>query len=177
VRFRAGAAVAAAAVLLGFAAAGEAGAGSVLSAHGIGSVSFDVSKQVALRELDALFGAPAARGINTGCGARYTEVEWHDLVAEFRSGRFTGYRYLIGGWPLTTKGSPRETAFAGIAPKLVTSAGVTLGTALADARRDDGMLKFVGVDRWRARDGLVLRADEGSPPRIVEIQVGTCGDF
>ncbi len=171
------AAVAAAAVLLGFAAVGEAGAGSVLSAHGIGSVRFGVSKQAALRELAAILGAPNARGINTGCGARYTEVEWHDLVAEFRSGRFTGYRYLIGGWPLTTKGSPRETAFAGVAPKLVTAAGVTLGTPLEDARRDDGVLEFVGVDRWRGRDGLVLRANESTPPRIVEIQVGTCGDF
>lgn len=148
-----------------------------LTAHGIGAVRFGVAKTVAVRELTRLFGASSARGVNTGCGSRYTEVEWHDFVAEFRLGRFTGYRYLLGGWPLSTAGSPRELVRTGVSPQLVTPAGVTLGTTLSDARRAYGRLRFVGVDRWRGTDGLLLRADERSPRRIVEIQVGTCGDF
>ena len=173
---RLGVVLAAATVLLGLAAGSSADAGPTLGPHGIGSVRFGLTKPTAVAELRVLFGAPTARGINTGCGPRYTEVEWHDLIAEFRLGRFTGYRYVLGGWPLTTTGSPRELVRTGLAPRLVTQAGVTLGTPLADARRDYGTLRFVGVDRWRA-DGLVLRASESSPPRIVEVKVGTCGDF
>jgi len=65
----------------------------------------------------------------------------------------------------------------GVTPRLETRAGVTLGTPLADARRAYRGLRAAGVDRWRTADGLLLRTSERSPPRIDEIQVGTCGDF
>jgi hypothetical protein len=169
--------LAAATVLLGFAAGSSADARPTLGPQGVGGVRFGLTKATAVAELRGLFGAPTSRGVNTGCGPRYTEVEWHDLIAEFRLGRFTGFRFVLGGWPLTTAGSPRELVRTGVVPQLVTHAGVTLGTPLADARRDYGTLRFDGVDRWRAADGLVLRTSESSPPRIVEIKVGTCGDF
>jgi hypothetical protein len=169
--------LAAAAVLLGSAAGDAARTGPALGAHGIGGVRFGLARAEAVAELRVLFGAPTSRGVNTGCGPSYGEVEWHDLVAEFRRGRFTGYRYLLGGWPLTTPGSPRQVVLTGVAPRLATGAGVTLGTTLADARHDYGALRNAGVDLWRTADGLLLSANESSPPRIAEVRVGTCGDF
>ncbi len=44
------------------------------------------------------------KGANTGCGPRYSEEEWDEFVAEFRSGIFSGYRYLKGGWPCRHQG-------------------------------------------------------------------------
>jgi hypothetical protein len=130
-----------------------------------------------------MFGPPAAGGVNTGCGSRYTEVEWGDLTVEFRSSIFSGYRYMEGGYPLTTPGSPREAHPSKTsAPKLATSTGVSLGSTLAQVRAAYGKLAFVGADRWRAPNGLVFYDDamrDPEPPssRIVEIKIGTCGDF
>jgi hypothetical protein len=68
--------------------------------NGIGAVRFGANKPRALAALRALLGAPSARGVNTGCGPRYTEVAWGDLVAEFRANAFSGYRYRKAGWSL-----------------------------------------------------------------------------
>jgi hypothetical protein len=150
---------------------------------GIDAVRFGTTKAQAVAELRARFGAPDARGVNTGCGARYTEVEWGDLVAEFRLNRFSGYRYVKGGYPLTTRGSPRESSPPTTAsPPLATATGTSLGSTLGQVRVDYPLLHPVGTDRWRAANGLVFvdearHSPEPSTSRIVEIEIGTCGDF
>ena len=78
----------------------------LLSSEGIGVARFGQAKAQVVEALTALLGKPAWKGPNTGCGPRYNEVEWGELMAEFRLGSFSGYRYVKGGWPLTTPGSP-----------------------------------------------------------------------
>jgi hypothetical protein len=164
------------------------GSGSTLSPptlgpDGIGPVRFGMTKLNAVAGLSDLLGAPSARGVNTGCGPRYTEVEWGDLVAEFRLSTFSGFRYLTGGWPITTPSSPREASPPrALFPKLATSERISLGNTLAQLRVAYGVLRFVGTDRWRSLNGLVF-VDDAKPigePRlrhIIEIKVKTCGDF
>lgn len=136
-----------------------------------------------MTELRHLFGGPSARGVNTGCGLRYTEVEWGDLVAEFRLSKFSGFRFLKGGWPLATPGSPREASPPKtVFPKLTTATGISLGSTLAQLRRSYRSLRFVGTDKWRSANGLTFVDDANNDPeppssQIIEIKVGTCGDF
>lgn len=184
--------LAAASVLLvvGFSAGRVAAAGSggissarILRPDGIDTVRFGVTKRTAVAELGRLFGHPSARGINTGCSASYTEVEWGDLVAEFRLGKFSGFRFLKGGWPLTTARSPHEASPPKtVYPELATATGVSLESTLAELRRAYRPLRLVGTDKWRAANGLTFVDDakhDPDPPssRIIEIKVGTCGDF
>lgn len=152
-----------------------------LGSGGIGSVQFGLPKGRAVASLRALFGPPAARGVNTGCAPRYTEVEWGDLIAEFRSNTFSGY--LKGGWPLTTPGSSRASPPKAVFPRLATSRGITLGSTLAQLRRAYPALHLAGAGKWRLGHGLVFVDNAGHDPesllnRIIEIKsFGTCGDF
>jgi hypothetical protein len=153
-----------------------------LAPDGIGSVRFGLPKGRAVASLSDLFGAPAAQGVNTGCGPRYTEVAWGDLVAEFRSKTFSGYRYVAGGYPLTTPGSPREPRQKAVFPRLATSRGITLRSTLAQLRQAYTALHSVGTNRWQAGNGLVFvdhAQHDPEPPssHIIEIKIGTCGDF
>ena len=153
-----------------------------LGPDGIGTVRFGLPKRRAVASLRVLFGVPAASGVNTGCGPRFTEIEWGDLVAEFRVNTFSGYRYLEGGYPLTTPGSPRGSRPKAVSPQLATSKGITLGSTLAQLRQAYKVLHLVGADKWQAGNGLVFvdNAERDPVPpssRIVEIKVGTCGDF
>ena len=138
---------------------------ATLGPHGVGAVRFGTPKAKAVAELGALFGAPTSRGPNTGCSSRYTEVAWDGLSAEFRLGVFSGYRY----WKVRS-------------PRLATTNGVTLGTTLGHARAAYDGLKRRGAILWQARNGLIFvdgsKGDPASPAdRIVEIKIGTCGDF
>jgi hypothetical protein len=135
-----------------------------LGPHGVGRAHFGLTKPAAVAALTQLFGPPTGRGPNPGCAPRYTEVVWGGLAAEFRLGVFSGYRYR----------SPT--------PRLATSTGITLGSTLAQVRAAYGKLAVSGAARWRARNGLVFYDDsmhDPDPPssRIVEIKIGTCGDF
>ena len=137
---------------------------ATLGPHGIGNAHFGQSKPATVAALTRLFGPPTSRGPNPGCGPRYSEVVWHGLAAEFRFDVFSGYRYRSS------------------TPTVATSTGISLGSTLAQVRAAYGKLAFVGTDRWRARNGLVFYDDamhDPEPPtsRIVEIKVGTCGDF
>jgi hypothetical protein len=171
-----------AAALVATAAAASATHGPLLQAHGVGAARFGMRKGETVARLRVLFGAPSARGVNTGCGARYTEVGWGDFVAEFRLGRFSGYRFVKGGYPLTTPGSPsRAFAPVGVSPSLATAAGISLGSTLSQLRAVY-RLRRVAPDAWRSRNGLIFVDDAKRDPvpstsRIVEIKIGTCGDF
>jgi hypothetical protein len=151
----------------------------VLSGHGIGDVRFGLSKAQTVDELTALFGQPSRRFVNDGCGPRYTEVAWGHLFVEFRLGTFSGFRYIEGGWPPRRAGAKIVRSDR---PLLSTPSRVTLGSTLGALRAAYGHLAFVGTDRWKAPEGLIFydnaeRDPEPASARIVEIKVGTCGDF
>ena len=156
----------------------------LLEVNGLGPVSFGSPKAQVVASLQRSLGAPNARGVNTGCGPRFSEVAWHDLVVEFRHDRFTGYRYVDGGWPISTPGSPRDRVAAGrTTPHLETALGITLGSTLGAVRRAYGSLRRSGASQWSATDGLTFGespagVDPTSPTsRITEIKLGTCGAF
>jgi hypothetical protein len=175
----------AAALLGALAMTGSAGGLSAptLRPDGVGPVRFGGTKAAAVAELSHLFGHQSAAGINTGCGPRYTEVEWGDLVAEFRQSRFTGYRFVKGGYPLTTPGSPREASPpTSVFLKLATATGISLGSTLAQLRRRYRVLRRVGSDAWQTSYGFRFAVDAQHDPvppssRVIEIKIGTCGDF
>jgi hypothetical protein len=155
-----------------------------LDSNGIASVHFGLSQAKAVAALQAWLGKPNATGINTGCGPAFTEVAWHDLIAEFRHGTFTGYRYVSGGYPLTTAGSPHDrVAPTSPAPTLTTAQGITLDSTLRQLRAAYPGLIQSGALKWTAPDGLVfVEAPQTSKPTsptatIAEIKTGTCGDF
>jgi hypothetical protein len=154
-----------------------------LEPWGIGVVRFGAAKAKAVAELGAQLGIPSARSVNTGCGPRFSEVAWGDLVVEFRDSRFSGYRYLRGGWPLTTRGSPRTSSPSKpVSPRLSTATGISLGSTLSQLRASYGKPRRVGADMWRSSNGLIFVDDalrDPVPPssRIIEIKIGTCGAF
>lgn len=148
----------------------------LLRTTGIGGVRFGTPKAKTVWELTALLGKPSAPFVNSGCGRRLSETAWGHLYVEFRSGRFTGYRYIESGWPMSRSGRLNKR------PYLSTTRGVELGSTLGRLRRAYGRLDLVGADRWMVRGGLIFYDDaERDPPpvssRIVEIKIGTCGDF
>lgn len=155
-----------------------------LDSTGIGPAHFGLSRHAVIAALRPSLGRPNASGINTGCGKNLTEVAWHDLIAEFRDGRFSGYRFIRGGWPLTTPGSPHDHV-AGTAPlpPLRTAAGITLDSTFAELRSAYPHLSRTAALRWTAPNGLIFTepftvANPTSPANpIIEIQTKTCGDF
>jgi hypothetical protein len=153
--------------LVAVAAALLASSPVTLGQHGIGAVRFGETERSAVSGLTALFGAPTRRGQNPGCGPRFVDVAWGRLSAEFRNGRFVGFRYVL-----------KPARF----PTLATATGITLGSTLGELRAAYRSLRLVGTDRWRSPDGLVFYDDAKHDPvppssRIVEIKTGTCGDF
>jgi hypothetical protein len=153
-----------------------------LEADGIGSMHFGMSKTKAVASLNSVFGKPTAEGISRACGSRFAEVGWHDLIAEFREGRFSGYRFIEGGWPrLTSQSFHQVTAAKPPTPLLKTALGITLGNTLGQLRAAYGKLKLSGAVQWTASNGLnFIESSAVANPRsladrIVEIHIGTCG--
>jgi hypothetical protein len=156
----------------------------VLNSNGIGNVHFGLSKVKTVAALQAWLGKPTATGINTGCGPAFAEVAWQDLIAEFRHGTFTGFRYVSGGYPLTTAGSPHDpVAPTSRTPSLTTARGITLGSTLRELRAAYPGLIQSGAFKWTAPNGLVFversHTAKPTPPTatIAEIKTGVCGDF
>jgi hypothetical protein len=155
-----------------------------LEASGIGAVHFGTSRAKAMAALQGSLGQPNATGINAGCGPGFSEVAWHDFIAEFRRGRFTGYRFVTGGYPLTGPGSPDDHVSPNsTAPALSTARGITLGSTLRELRAVYPLLIRSGALKWKAPDGLVFveATGTGNPvspaARIAEIKIGTCGSY
>ena len=175
-------------VLAGCAQSGSLSAPSTkrpaLESNGIGNVHFGLSKVKTVAALQAWLGNPNATGINTGCGPAFTEVAWHDLIAEFRHGSFTGYRYVSGGYPLTTPGSPHDPVSpTSRTPALTTARGITLSSTLKELQAEYPGLIQSGALKWTAPNELAFVASPAtkkpaSPTAtIAEIKTGTCGDF
>ena len=152
-----------------------------LRANGIGAVHFGLSKVKTVAALQASLGKPNATFVNTGCGFRYSEVAWHDLIAEFRLGSFSGYRFATGGsagWSPYDRVSPKL-----LLPRLTTARGITLGSTLRALRAAYPGLTRSGALKWKAPNGLIfvegpLTKNPLSPEaRIVEIKIGTCGTY
>jgi hypothetical protein len=155
-----------------------------LQANAIGSAPFGAPRRTVIAALRPSLGRPNATGINTGCGKGLSEVAWHDLIAEFRDGRLSGYRFILGGWPLTTPGSPRDHVSSMTpTPPLRTRTGITLGATLRQLHSAYPTLRRTGAVRWTAPNGLIFTepstvTNPTSPTNtIVEIQTGACGDF
>ncbi len=153
-----------------------------LKPTGIATVRFGLPKAQAVDSFRSLFGTPTWQGGNTGCGSRFTEVEWGNLIAEFRAKAFTGYRYVLGGHPRPAVGAGRVPARLTPYPRLATAKGITLGSRLATLRHRYGGLRVAGASEWRAHNGLIFVDDAGRDPetpstQIIEIKIDTCGAF
>jgi hypothetical protein len=157
---------------------------AILGTRGVGPVHFGTPEGEAVRRLQKLLGSPNAQGINTGCGPRWTEVTWEDFVAEFRLDRFFGYRYILGGYRISVKGSPRDhVSSAKPIPYLSTAAGITLGDDLAQLRHRYRDLRQSGAISWTTPSGLTFAISPkhqnvyAGTNKIVEIKTTTCGAF
>ena len=65
---------------------------------------------------------------------------------------------------------------------MATAKGISLRSTLAQVRSAYGGLRFTGVDKWRAPNGVVFvvnatREPEPLSSKLVEVKFGTCGDF
>jgi hypothetical protein len=154
---------------------------ATMTPRGVDAVRLGTAKTQTVRALTSLFGRSTKSGVNTACGSRYTEVAWNDFVAEFRDARFSGYRYLVGGYPLTA-GSPRPITAGPISPDLVTATGITLLSRLSQLKSAYPGLRHVGASKWQANNGLMFvdnakHDPEPASSRITEIKFKTCGDY
>jgi hypothetical protein len=151
-----------------------------LGADGLGPVDFGSRKEQATAELTQLLGPASGGGINTGCGAAFTELDWGELAVEFHHNVFSGYRDQNrpnGSLQL----GPVNTAEP-LQPAAKTAAGIGLEDSLGQLRAAYPKLSLVGANRLQASNGLSFvnnsRYSPGSPQsKIIEIRVGTCGDY
>lgn len=119
----------------------------VLAGNGLGVTSFGATSAAATKAITAELGKPTGHP-KAGCTAAYAETAWHDLLVQFVSGRFEGYRYLIASY--FSKGElPPTAALRSATPKLSTAAGITLGDTLTQAKRTYPSLRQSGTDFWR----------------------------
>jgi len=128
----------------------------VLRGHGLGVVRFGSSARSVTKAVSARLGAPTGHP-DAGCVGGYTEVAWHDLIVQFRHGRFSGYRYWVDG-----SGSPSPSASA-IAPRLQTAKGITLGSTFAELKRTYRLTQ-TGTDFWKAPNDVVFGLNSGTYP-------------
>jgi hypothetical protein len=146
-----------------------------LDGNGLGIVTFGASASSATKTLTAVLGAPTAHP-SAGCAGDYSEVAWHDLIVQFRNGRFSGYRYLAGG--LTGISPTITTLRAAKVPKLDTATGITLGDTFAEVKRANPRLSQSGSDFWRTANGIVFAFDASGnvagASQIYEIKNDVC---
>jgi hypothetical protein len=98
-------------------------------------------------------------------------VAWHDLIVQFRHGRFSGYRYWVNGL-----GSPSPSAPA-VSPRLQTAKGITLGSTFAELKRTYRLTQ-TGTDFWKAPNDIVFALNSEtypSPPSSPIYEIKTYG--
>ena len=130
----------------------------------MGAVRLGTPEAAAIRELTAQLGAPSGYPA-AGCLGTYTDVAWHDLIAQFKDGRFSGYRYWV-----EQPGRP-------ISPKLTTGKGVTIGTTFGQLRQAYRLTQS-GTFFWSAAGmtfglaGDTYPSPAGAP--VYEVTVTAC---
>jgi len=148
-----------------------------LDGNGLGVVGFGATVSTATKVLTARLGAPTGHP-SAGCTSAYNQTAWHDLIIQFKAGRFTGYRYVAGGWNGISPSS--KTLHATVTPKLATSAGISLRSTMAEATRAYPSLRRSGTDFWRLSNGIVFafytgaHANPSSTSPIYEIKNNVC---
>ncbi len=126
----------------------------VLAGDGLGVAHFGSPARSVTDAISARLGSPT--GIPAaGCVGGYTQVAWHDLIVQFRHGRFSGYRYWVNG-----SGSASTLA---VSPKLVTARGISLGSTFAEVKRRYRLTQ-TGTDFWKSHDGIVFALESQSHP-------------
>ena len=147
----------------------------VLSGSGLGPVKLGAGQRAATARLVTLLGRPTTYP-PPDCVGGYRNVEWRDLIVQFKQGRFAGYRYwytqLSQG--VTSQGVPHEPG----TPTLFTGKGVTLGSTFGAVKRAYPHLTQTGTDFWSS-GGLtfaVFAAQYPAPSSapIYEIKVNAC---
>ncbi len=142
-----------------------------LAGNGLGVVNFGSSLGSVTKAVSAKLGPPTGHP-SAGCVGGYSQVAWHNLIAQFRHGRFTGYRY----WTLNASGKPLEPG-ATVSPRLKTAKGITLGSTFAQLK-DLYKLTQTGTDFWKAPNGIVFALNSPtypSPPGAPIYEIKTFG--
>lgn len=155
---------------IGPAGAGPTGAAApfnrnvTLEGDGLGTVRIGMSERAATRVITAELGTPSGHPAS-GCPGPYRDVAWHDLIVQFKAGRFTGYRYWV------------SAPHSALDPRLRTSRGITLGSTFGELRRAY-VLTQTGTDFWSARgltfglSGLTYPSPPSAP--VYEVKVTVC---
>jgi hypothetical protein len=141
-----------------------------LAGNGLGVITFGSSVRAVTKAISSKLGPPTGHP-NAGCVGGYREVEWHDLLVQFKHGRFTGYRYWVGASGPSPDGMTIE-------PKLETARGLTLGSTFAQLKRTYPLTQ-TGTFFWRAPNDVVFALSSTvypAPPSspIYEIKVDAC---
>jgi hypothetical protein len=123
-----------------------------LAGNGIRVVGFGSSVASVTKAVSAELGPPTGHP-EAGCVGGYREVAWHDLILQFRHGRFSGYRYWL------SIGAPGSTA----SPRIATATGITLGSTLAQLRKAYDLTQ-TGTDFWKSPNGIVFVLDSPTYP-------------
>ena len=131
----------------------------VLAGNGLGVARFGTTSRVVTSAVSARLGPPTSHAAAV-CAGGYSQVGWHDLIVQFRRGRFSAYRYWTNA-----SGSPSPSA-SPVSPRLQTAEGVTLGSTFARVKRSYRLTQ-TGTDFWKAPNGIVFAlggATYPSPP-------------
>ena len=137
----------------------------VLQGSGLGPVRLGTAQRPVTARLSSLLGHPTAYP-PAGCVGGYRDVEWSDLIVQFKRGRLAGYRYWVT--------RPHQA----VTPKLSTATGITLGSTFAAVKSAYPHLTQTGTDFWSA-DGLTFGVTSSQYPSpssapVYEIKVNAC---
>jgi hypothetical protein len=127
-----------------------------LEGNGLGVVRFGDSERTTTKVITAVLGAPTGHP-SAGCVGDFTQAAWHDLLIQFKHGRFSGYRYWVSasGIPLSALVHPD--------PKLATAAGITLDSTFAQIQAAYP-LRQTGTDFWISPEQIVFALESPTYP-------------
>ncbi len=143
-----------------------------LEGNGLGVVNFGASRRETITRIERVLGAPTGYPPSS-CTRRYSQAAWHDLIVQFVSGRFRGYRYILGsGGNVQT---PIAVAFRHVLPVIYGRPGITLGSSFRAVRRSYGHLSGEGTYTYSARSGVTFAFNGPSlRSRAYEIKDNVC---